>query len=57
MAAIPDEVVDRFYLTGDPSRVREQLERYFVAGVDTVILGSLEGAVDPRAASRALAPS
>jgi probable F420-dependent oxidoreductase len=56
MAAIPDEVVDGFYLSGDPQRVREQIERYFAAGVDTVILGILEGATDPREATRALAP-
>jgi len=56
MAAIPEAVVDRFYLTGDPARVREQIERYFAAGVDTVILGILEGAMDPREASRLLAP-
>jgi probable F420-dependent oxidoreductase len=56
MAAIPEEVVDRFYLSGDPARVREQIQRYFDAGVDTVILGLLEGATDPRQASRALAP-
>lgn len=56
MAAIPEAVADRFYLSGDPSRVREQIERYFAAGVDTVILGILEAAMDPRVASRLLAP-
>jgi alkanesulfonate monooxygenase SsuD/methylene tetrahydromethanopterin reductase-like flavin-dependent oxidoreductase (luciferase family) len=56
MAAIPEDVVDRFYLSGDPARVREQIERFYAAGVDTVILGILEGAMDPREASRVLAP-
>jgi probable F420-dependent oxidoreductase len=56
MASIPEPLVDRFYLSGDAARVREGIERYFAAGVDTVILGILEGAMDPREASRLLAP-
>ena len=56
MGAVSDEIVDAFYLSGPPEAVREQIERYFEAGVDTVILGILEGAVDPREASRRIAP-
>lgn len=56
MTAIPDEVVDGFYLHGSPERVREQIDRYFEAGVDTVIVGLLENAMDPRRASRLIAP-
>jgi probable F420-dependent oxidoreductase len=56
MGAVPLEVVDSLFLTGEPERVREEIDRYFAAGVDSVILGILEGAVDPREASRWLAP-
>ena len=56
MAAVPRELVDGFYPCGSGEEVREQIERYFDAGVDTVIVGLLEGAVDPIVASRALAP-
>ena len=56
MAAVPDEIADGFYPSGSGEEVRELIERYFDAGVDTVIVGLLEGAVDPIAASRALAP-
>ena len=37
--------------------VKERIDRYFDAGVDTVIIGLLEGAVDPREAARSIAPS
>ncbi len=56
MAAIPDEICDGFYPGGDPARVREHVERFFEAGVDTVIIGLLEEAVDPIAAARLIAP-
>ncbi len=56
MAAVPDEIADAFYPWGPGDRVREHVERYFDAGVDTVIVGLLEGAVDPIPASRSLAP-
>jgi probable F420-dependent oxidoreductase len=56
MAAIPDEIADGFYPGGDPARVSEHIERYFEAGVDTVIIGLLEESVDPRAAARLIAP-
>ncbi|MGH0033246.1 MAG: LLM class F420-dependent oxidoreductase [Myxococcota bacterium] len=56
IAAVPDDVADAFYPWGSGEQVREHVERYFAAGVDTVIVGLLEGAVDPIAASRAMAP-
>jgi probable F420-dependent oxidoreductase len=56
MAAVPDEIADGFYPSGPGEEVKEHIARYFEAGVDTVIVGLLEGAVDPIAASRALAP-
>ena len=56
MAAIPEEIVDGFYLAGPGEAVREQIDRYFEAGVDTVIVGLLEGAVDGMKAARAIAP-
>lgn len=55
-ASIPDEVIDGFYLHGSPERVKEGIERYFEAGVDTVIVGMLERVVDPRDAARRIAP-
>jgi hypothetical protein len=56
MAAVPDEIADGFYPWGSGEAVKERIGRYFEAGVDTVIVGLLEGAVDPIAAARALAP-
>lgn len=56
LAAVPDEVVDGLYLHGAPEHVREQIDRYFEAGVDTVIVGILEAAIDARKAARLIAP-
>ncbi len=56
MAAVPDEIADAFYLSGPGEFVREQIDRYFEAGVDTVIIGLLEGAVDGIQAARLIAP-
>ncbi len=56
MAAVPDEIADGFYLSGPGEAVREQIDRYFEAGVDTVIIGLLEGAVDGMQAARLIAP-
>jgi probable F420-dependent oxidoreductase len=56
MRAIPDAVVDAFYLNGHPDKVKEEIQRYFEAGVDTVIIGILEHAIDPREAARLIAP-
>lgn len=56
MAAVPAEIVDGFYPSGPAEEVREHISRYFAAGVDTVIIGLLEEAVDARAAARAIAP-
>lgn len=56
MAAVPDEIADGFYPSGPPEAVREQIDRYFEAGVDTVIVGLLEEAVDAREAARRIAP-
>ncbi len=56
MAAVPDEIADGFYLSGPGESVREQIDRYFEAGVDTVIIGLLEGAVDGMQAARLIAP-
>ncbi|MGI9592091.1 MAG: LLM class F420-dependent oxidoreductase [Myxococcota bacterium] len=54
MAALSDETVDAFYLHGPPERLHEAFERYFEAGVDTLIVGVLEQAMDPREATRRL---
>lgn len=56
MAAIPDDLADELYLSGDPVKVREQIERYFEAGADTVIIGPLEEAFPPRESARLIAP-
>ncbi len=56
MAAVPDEIADGFYLSGTGDEVKARIDRYFEAGVDSVIIGLLEGAVDPREAARSIAP-
>ena len=47
---------DGFYFIGPPDRIREDLQRFFDNGADTVIVASLETACDPREAARVVAP-
>ena len=56
-AAIPDEVVDELIVHGTPEQCRAHVERYVENGVDTPVLALLPLGVDPREASRALAPA
>jgi alkanesulfonate monooxygenase SsuD/methylene tetrahydromethanopterin reductase-like flavin-dependent oxidoreductase (luciferase family) len=37
-AAVPDEVVDELVLHGTPEQVREQVQAYVAAGVETPVL-------------------
>ena len=55
-AAIPDEVVDELVIHGSPEQCREHIQRYVDCGVDTPVLSLLPSSIDPRQASRALAP-
>lgn len=55
-AALSDEVVDRYYIHGPAEYCRERIAAFHAAGVDTPIIGLIEGIVDPREALRALAP-
>jgi alkanesulfonate monooxygenase SsuD/methylene tetrahydromethanopterin reductase-like flavin-dependent oxidoreductase (luciferase family) len=56
LAALPDEVVDGFYIHGPAEHCRERIEAYREAGLDTPIIGLVEEAMDPREAARLLAP-
>ncbi len=55
-AALPDEVVDRYYIHGPAELCRERIAAYHAAGVDTPIIGLIETGMDPREAARLLAP-
>jgi probable F420-dependent oxidoreductase len=55
-AALPDEVVDRYYIHGPAEYCRERIAAYHAAGVTTPIIGLLEPPMDPREAARLLAP-
>ena len=56
LAALPDAVVDAFYIHGPAEHCRERIEAYRAAGLDTPIVGLVEEAMDPREAARLLAP-
>lgn len=56
LAALPDAVVDGFYIHGPAEHCRERIEAYREAGVDTPIVGLVEEAMDPLEAARLLAP-
>lgn len=56
LAAISDELVDRFYIHGPAEACRERIDAYRAGGVDTPILALVEEAMDPRQAIRLLAP-
>jgi len=56
LAALPDEVVDAFYIHGSAEACRERIDAYRAAGLDTPIIGLVEEAMDPREAARLLAP-
>ena len=55
LAALPDSVVDAFYIHGPAEAIRERIDAYRDAGLDTPILGLVEEAMDPREAARLLA--
>ena len=56
-AAIPDEVVDALVVHGTPEECRAHIQRYVDNGVDTPVLSLMSSSVDPRQATRDLAPS
>jgi len=56
LAALPDSLVDSFYIQGPAEYCRERIAAYQDAGLDTPIIGLVEEAMDPREASRLLAP-
>jgi probable F420-dependent oxidoreductase len=56
LAALPDSVVDAFYIHGSAEACRERIDAYRAAGLDTPIIGLVEEAMDPREAARLLAP-
>jgi probable F420-dependent oxidoreductase len=56
LAALPDSLVDSFYIHGPAEYCRERIEAFRAAGLDTPIVGLVEEAMDPREASRLLAP-
>ena len=56
LAAIPDEVVDDLVLHGSPGEVRAHIQRYIDNGVTTPALALVPVGVDPRQATRDLAP-
>lgn len=55
-AAIPDRVVDDLIVHGPPEACREHIARYVESGVDTPVIALLPLGIDPRQASRDLAP-
>ena len=56
LAAIPDQVVDDLVLHGSPREVRAHIQRYVDNGVTTPALALVPVGVDPRQATRDLAP-
>ena len=57
LAAIPDHVIDALIVHGSPAECRAQIRRYVEAGVTTPALAILPFGLDPRQASRDLAPT
>jgi len=55
-AAVPDRVVDELVVHGSPEKCREHIQRYVDSGVDTPVIALLPFGVDPRQATRDLAP-
>ncbi|MCG8591158.1 MAG: LLM class F420-dependent oxidoreductase [Proteobacteria bacterium] len=54
--AIPDHLVDELIINGPPEACREHVQRYVENGLHTPALALLPSDVDPREATRALAP-
>ena len=54
-AALPQKLVDSIVLTGSFEEIREKLQQYADAGVDTLALSFL-GGIDPMWAAKGLAP-
>jgi probable F420-dependent oxidoreductase len=57
LAAIPDHVIDALIVHGSPAECRAHIRRYVEAGVTTPALAILPFGLDPRQASRDLAPT
>ncbi len=57
LAAIPDPVIDALIVHGSPAECRAHIRRYVEAGVTTPALAILPFGLDPRQASRDLAPT
>ena len=54
--AIPAALIDELIINGPPEACREHVQRYVENGLDTPVLALLPSDVDPREASRKLAP-
>jgi probable F420-dependent oxidoreductase len=57
VAAIPTALIDELIINGSPEACREHVMRYVDNGLDTPVLALLPCDVDPREASRKLAPT
>jgi alkanesulfonate monooxygenase SsuD/methylene tetrahydromethanopterin reductase-like flavin-dependent oxidoreductase (luciferase family) len=55
-AALPSEVVDRYYLIGSAEACRDRISEFVDAGLETPILTMVEEGGDPMEMARALAP-
>jgi probable F420-dependent oxidoreductase len=55
--AIPDDVVDRYYIHGSSGAIKDRIAQYVDAGLETPILALVENVVDPIEGSRLLAPN
>ncbi len=56
LAAIPESVIDELIVVGPVARCRERIERFFAAGIDTIILEAGVPAADVARLSRDMAP-
>ncbi|MFT4287942.1 LLM class F420-dependent oxidoreductase [Nocardioides sp.] len=56
LGAVPDSVVDSLVIHGAPEQLREHLQRFVAAGVETPTAMMLDVGVDPRQALRDAAP-
>jgi len=56
LAAIPDAVIDDLIVVGPVARCRERIERFFAAGIDTIILEAGVPAADVARLAREMAP-
>jgi alkanesulfonate monooxygenase SsuD/methylene tetrahydromethanopterin reductase-like flavin-dependent oxidoreductase (luciferase family) len=56
LAAIPDSVIDDLIIVGPVARCRERIERFFAAGIDTIIVEAGVPAAGVAGLARAMAP-